>query len=318
MHKDHSLAHQDHSLASIKLKPTPSVIADPGAVVTPSPEDVEVRKGPPKHLSHSGAQMFSQCPLRWKFYYIDRLPDPPGEGAVLGTFAHLVLEHLMQLPPKERTQEKARLIAREKWPKIEADEEYVALGHTSDESRKFRWGAWRAIEGLWAVEDPEAVEVRSTEQEITVELEGVPFRGVVDRIEVESEKVKITDYKSGKAPPERFKEARLDQVILYAAAVEASFGEMPTRAQLIYLGQRVDGVEVTREQIERVTQKLGETAEAIKGACKDESFEAKPGPLCGWCAFIEKCEEGSAEVERRRLAAEAEDARLTALANMWG
>ena len=47
--------------------------------------------GPPPYLSPSSASMYQQCPRRWRFRYIDRLPDPPGEAALTGTFAHRVL-----------------------------------------------------------------------------------------------------------------------------------------------------------------------------------------------------------------------------------
>ena len=39
----------------------------------------------PVHLSPSSAAMFAQCPKRWRFRYLDRLPDPPGAAALVGT-----------------------------------------------------------------------------------------------------------------------------------------------------------------------------------------------------------------------------------------
>lgn len=62
-------------------------------------------------LSPSSASTFEQCPLRWRFRYIDRLPDPPGPDAVVGTFAHLVFEHLLELDPADRTPDRARTLA---------------------------------------------------------------------------------------------------------------------------------------------------------------------------------------------------------------
>lgn len=268
---------------------------------------------PPPRLSPSGAGTFRQCPRRWRFRYIDRLQDPPGEDALAGSFAHRVLELLLQRQPEHRTVEEARLIARTEWPETEALSDYQALGHNEEESRRFRWKAWTAIEGLWDLEEPAEVNVRATEQDVEAELGGVPFRGIVDRIEEEGDGMVVTDYKSGKAPSPRFRRSRLDQVLLYAAAVEASTGEMPVRARLLYLGQRTVGMDVNREEIETVTEKLACTWSEIHTACAEDEFEPRTGPLCGWCPYVSMCPQGIAEVARRAESKADQDAELLAM-----
>ncbi len=270
---------------------------------------------PPPRLSPSGAGTFTQCPRRWKFRYIDRLADPPGEGALVGSFAHRVLELLLQREPTQRTIEAARVIARTEWPETEAMGDYQALGYDEEQSRHFRWKAWTAIEGLWHLEDPATVEVRATEQDVEAELAGVPFRGIVDRIEEEGDGIIVTDYKSGKAPSHRFRRSRLDQVLLYAAAVEASTGEMPVRARLLYLGQRTIGMDVNRKEIETVTEKLSGTWAEIHTACADDEFEPRTGPLCGWCPYVSMCPQGTAEVAKRAKNKADREAELLAIAS---
>ena len=193
-------------------------------------------------------------------------------------------------------------------PETEAQEDYAALGYDDTKGRHFRWKAWQAIEGLWTLEDPATVEVAATEQDIEAELGGVPFRGIVDRIEREGDGLVVTDYKSGKAPSPRFRRGRLDQVLLYAAAVEAESGEMPVRARLLYLGQRPVGIDVTRKELDVVTEKLAGTWAGINTACETDEFEPRTGPLCGWCPYIDRCPEGAKEAERRTRAKAAEEA----------
>ena len=82
------------------------------------------RPSPPKRLSPSGAATFEQCPRRWRFRYVERLPDPPGIDALIGTFAHRVLELLMQQPPKRRSVDGARRIATGAWPEMSGDDDY--------------------------------------------------------------------------------------------------------------------------------------------------------------------------------------------------
>lgn len=255
---------------------------------------------PPRRLSPSGAGTFEQCPRRWRLRYVERLPDPPGEAALAGSFAHRVLELLMQRDPHERTVEIAKAIARAEWPGVEADPDFRALGFDETGSKHFRWKAWQAIEGLWALEDPKAVDVRATEHDVEADLGGVPFRGIVDRLDEEGDGLVVTDYKSGKAPSARFRRGRLDQVLLYAAAVEQATGEMPVHARLLYLGQRPVGIKVTREEIDSVVDKLAGTWAAINTACDTDEFEPRTGPLCGWCPYVDRCPEGTKEVAKRQ------------------
>ena len=265
---------------------------------------------PPPRLSPSGAGTFEQCPRRWRMRYVDRLPDPPGEAALAGSFAHRVLELFMQRSPEDRTVEAAKAIARDEWPDVEADPDFVALGYDADQAKQFRWKSWLAIEGLWALEDPKTVDVRATEQDLQVDLGGVPFRGIVDRLEEEGDGLIVTDYKSGKAPSPRYRRGRLDQVLLYAAAVQADTGEMPVRARLLYLGQRPVGIDVNQGEIDTVVEKLAGTWSAINTACTTDEFEPRTGPLCGWCPYVDRCPEGTAEVAKRQAKRDAEVAAL--------
>ena len=260
---------------------------------------------PPRRLSPSGAGTFEQCPRRWRLRYVERLPDPPGEAALAGSFAHRVLELLMQLDPHERTVESAKGIARAEWSGVEADPDFRALGFDETRSKHFRWKAWQAIEGLWALEDPKAVDVWATEHDVEADLGGVPFRGIVDRLDEEGDGLVVTDYKSGKAPSARFRRGRLDQVLLYAAAVEQATGEMPVHARLLYLGQRPIGIKVTREEIDSVVDKLADTWAAINTACDTDEFEPRTGPLCGWCPYVDRCPEGTKEVAKRQAKKDA-------------
>ena len=71
----------------------------------------------PRSFSYSSASVYKQCPRRWKHKYIDKLPDPTGEAALVGTFAHEVLEELCKEEPSLRTEARANEIAATIWPK---------------------------------------------------------------------------------------------------------------------------------------------------------------------------------------------------------
>lgn len=261
----------------------------------------DVAVSTPRHLSPSSAALFEQCPRRWRFRYVDRLPEPVGEEAVVGTFAHRVLELLLCEPPADRTQDRAREIARSVWPEIESDRDFRSLGLDEAAARAFRWKGWTAIAGLWDHEDPCSVEVASTERRIEVALDGVPFLGVVDRIDRCADGLVVTDYKSGRPPSRRFQDDKLTQVLLYAAAVAALDGNSPTRARLVYLGQqgRIVEAEAHPDRVGPAVAALRATWERLGEAVRTDTFDPAPGPLCGWCPHVARCAEGQAEVRVR-------------------
>ncbi|MFV2039959.1 MAG: RecB family exonuclease [Acidimicrobiales bacterium] len=268
----------------------------------------------PKYLSPSSAGMFQQCPRKWKHRYVDQLPDPPGEPALRGTFAHRVLEVLLQEPPELRTPQRAKELARDVWPEIETSQDFVALKLTQDQARAFRLSSWQAIEGLWHIEDPATVTVEATEQDIRVTIGDVPFRGIVDRVDIETDGLIISDYKSGRAPSPRFVDDKLSQVLLYAAALTELSGIRPVKARLLYLNQHVVEVDVTADNIAEVSATLTDTWDRLQSACGAEEFASSTGPLCAWCPFVQHCPEGTAEVEQRHLAGRVrEDAPALAL-----
>ena len=256
----------------------------------------------PTHLSPSSASAFDGCPRRWKFKYVDRRREPSGEAAVVGTFAHEVLEHLCGLGAEHRTLEQAKALARQLWPDLETNGDYQELELDEAGSRAFRWKAWLAIAGLWDLEDPAVVDVVSTEQKVTANLGEVPFLGIIDRVDRIDGKLVVSDYKSGTLPGVRFRDDKIQQVMLYAAALDVMGDEQPERARLLYLGQQILDVTVTDRRLEEATGQIGETWSSINSACTADTFEAKPGVLCGWCPFAAECPEGHAELTRRQAA----------------
>lgn len=253
----------------------------------------------PQHLSPSSAVAFEGCPRRWKFKYVDRLPEPSGQAALVGSFAHRVLELLCEFPGDERTMDRAKVVAKEVWPEFETDEDYLTLELDTDQARAFRWQAWLAIAGLWDIEDPSKVEVVATEQKVKVDLGPVPFVGVVDRVDRTAGKLVVSDYKSGTLPGARWRDDKIQQVMLYAAALHRSMDEIPDRARLLYLGQRILDVRVTERRLEEAVENLSGVWDNIGTACAQDSFDPRPTVLCGWCPFIGQCEEGRAELTRR-------------------
>lgn len=254
---------------------------------------------PPPHLSPSAATTFTQCPRRWQRRYLERLPDPPGPPALVGTLTHRVLELLLNEPTGARTLDRARELAKVAWPEISAKSDFANLSLDADGIRGFKWRVWRAIEGLWHLEDPDGVEVEATEQRLEVTLGDVPFVGVIDRVDRVDGRLVVTDYKSGRPPRAGHVAEKLDQVLLYAGAVAQVTGEQPGRARLLYLGATEIGVDATPEAVGQAVARLSTTWGDIGTSCTTGTFAARPGVLCAWCPFLSTCAEGRADLDER-------------------
>lgn len=277
---------------------------DAGSVTVEDAPVVEL----PRSLSPSGASTFRQCARRWKFRYIDKLPDPPGEPALRGTFVHHVLEELLAVAPSQRTLERARAICRDLWPQLAAHPDFVALELPAAQERAFRWNAWTDIEGYFQLVDPAAVEVVDRERDVRTSLAGVPFRGIVDLVDQAPEGLRVTDYKTGRPPSQRFVDSRLSQVWLYAAALE-SVGDDVGGVRLLYLGETGAGrderrpTEIARpfdaHAVSAAVDEHSTTWHKINEAAATGSFDPSTGPLCSWCPYRDGCPEGQTEHQRR-------------------
>jgi len=252
----------------------------------------------PRHLSPSSASTFRQCPRRWQLRYIDKLPDPKGEAAVLGTFVHEILEHLLTLQSDRRSIDAAKKIARDLWDQMPDDEDFQALCLNDDDAKGFMWKAWRLIEHYFAIEDPTRVDVLRAEQELAVEIEGVPFFGIVDLTEQVSDGIRVVDYKTGKTPNSRFVDDKLSQVWLYAAALAEQEVEV-SEVRLMYLSSGSIDRSIDARAVTKAVSSHRQTWDDLCQAIDTQKFPYKTGPLCNWCPYLDHCPEGALEAERR-------------------
>jgi putative RecB family exonuclease len=267
------------------------------------------------YLSASAAALWKQCPRKWWFRYVDRLPEPPpGEPAVIGTFVHAVLEKLLDHDAAARTPELARALARSEFDEFEHRPDYRSLEFDEMGALRFRQRAWTMIATYFAEFSPTTVVPVAQEMRLDVEIAGVPFKGFIDLVERDgagsANAVVVTDYKTGK-PPETGKRwsdeqnnEKLLQVLWYAAALVELGEHDPKLARLLYFtavdtpdggftgltGELATGVD--QGSLEAARAELALRWHQIGEARAAGMADASPGPLCGWCAFVEHCSEG--------------------------
>jgi putative RecB family exonuclease len=243
---------------------------------------------PPPYLSPSSINTFLQCPLKFKFSKIDGIREPATEATLMGNFVHDVLEALYLLPGSSRTILASKVLAKELW-----ETKYIDQVNEVVEPQKindFRWKSWFCIENLWQVEDPTSEEMDGIEYEINCSVEGIVLKGFVDRYQMTSDGIKITDYKTGKIPAAKWQSDKFFQLYIYAAGLEElGVGEV-NELELLYLkGPKTLSTKVDKKILEETKVKIKTVKSEIDECCKKEKFKTKTSVLCGWCYFKPNC-----------------------------
>lgn len=258
----------------------------------PKPNNQDQALKAPEFLSPSSISTFNQCPLKFKYSKIDNIKDPSGKEALLGNFVHDILEEMYKLPPEFRTQEQAKLIAKEQWAnKWEVQVQEIVT--TEKELKLFRWSAWWCVENLWMLEDPKLVKPHSLESFVSGGIGGVKIRGFIDRL-TQNESTgfaKISDYKTGKTPRKNDIEDRFFQLIIYSQLLSSiGVDSDGASAELLYLKDGVKfEMQITSADVNRVVEKIQETKSMIDERCTSGHFEARKSVLCGWCGYKSFC-----------------------------
>ena len=253
----------------------------------------------PPHLSPSSMATFRQCPLKFKYNKIDKIPDPSGKEALMGNFVHDVLEELYKVEPTDRTQARAKALASETWDSGNWEKRVKPLVPNAKEYRLFRWKAWWCIENLWKIEDPEEIEPDGIEYELNGEVSGITIKGFIDRFTLDDDGgVVISDYKTGKTPRAEYVDQRFLQLRIYGTLVDTLGIGQTTNLELLYLKDGIKHeVPFGPADIVETTQYIEDVKRDVDQACKDDNFPAQKSVLCGWCSYKGICPEWTKGIE---------------------
>jgi putative RecB family exonuclease len=245
-------------------------------------------------LSPSRAADFMQCPLLFRFRVVDRLPEEPSPAAVRGTVVHAVLERLFDLPAHERTLQAARSLVGPEWERVREQAPELAALFDGDADAVATWLASADdLLGRWfELEDPTRLE--PTDRELYVETtldDGLVLRGYVDRVDVAADgRIRVVDYKTGRAPSPAYEAKALFQMKFYALVLWRLRGRPPALLQLVYLGSgEVIRYAPDEADLLATERKVKALWSAITRAARDGDWRASPSRLCDWCDHRALC-----------------------------
>ncbi|MFK5645332.1 RecB family exonuclease [Ornithinimicrobium sp. LYQ121] len=258
-------------------------------------------------LSPSRAADFLQCPLLYRFRVVDRLPEPTSAAAARGSLVHAVLERLFDLPAAERTLLAATGLVPQEWARMVEEEPHLAevLAVTLDPEPATAvprtpvatphddWfaAASALVERWFTLEDPTLLEPVERELYVEAKVGDLTIRGYVDRLdEAPDGRLRIVDYKTGRAPSETFESRALFQLRFYALALWRSRGVLPSRLQLVYLrdGQKL-WIDPTECDLLATERKIRALWSAIDLAAREGDWRPRRSHACTWCAHRTLC-----------------------------
>lgn len=242
---------------------------------------------PSRALSPSRASDFMQCPMLYRFRVVDRLPEPASPAAARGTLVHAVLERLFELAAPERTLEAAIALVPHAWAALlERDPALAELA-----AEEAHADATTLLERWFTLEDPTRLEPEETELYVEADLDGLVIRGYVDRLDAADDgRLRVVDYKTGRAPSETFEGRALFQLKFYALALWRSRGVLPSRLQLVYPRDRtVLWIDPTEAELLATERKVRALWDAIELAATQGDWRPRRGRTCRWCHHQALC-----------------------------
>ena len=247
---------------------------------------------PPRTLTPSKVTAFTNCPLAFRYSQIERRPELPSPHAAKGTLVHAALEGLFwNHRPGERSIGAAEHELLAAWKDLADDPDFAELELDEAATTAFLDDARTLVANYFRLEDPDAVHTIGTELGVETMVGDMRLRGIIDRLDVAPDgSLIVVDYKTGRAPSERFERSSLGGVQTYALLCESVLGRAPSEVRLLYLRQPVAIVSTASEQTIRGQRKRTVAVwSAIERACRAEDFRPNTGPLCDYCSFRAEC-----------------------------
>jgi len=248
--------------------------------------------------SHSRLSSYENCPKQYHFRYVEKVKTEwEGIEAFLGKRVHEILERLYHHVARYlRPPSLAQVQRRFQQDRQAAWHEHVRIVR-DDRDRAFylRQGE-RCLENYYRSYYPfDSGETVALEHAVEFELdpEGrYRMRGIIDRlVRTDDGRYEIHDYKTGASlpPPARLERDR--QLALYQIAIQQSHADAAD-VELVWHYLVFNKTLRSRRSPEQLTELRQTTIGRIQEIETVQEFPARPGPLCRWCEFNDRCPAG--------------------------
>lgn len=239
-------------------------------------------------ISYSSVGTYQNCPLKYKYQHIDRIPEPKSKEAVFGTLIHAVMKYIHTPSTLSPTLDQALDYFAKGWNSEVYEDEL-------EERAAFSQGV-TMIQNYLAHTKPADYAIVDLESRFAIEIGNEEtgrhiISGIIDRIDKTADGYEIIDYKTARKMPSQDKVDNDLQLSIYLKAFLARYPKETAHLEnitvsLYYLkhGVKLSSTR-TREQLEQVDTLVLNVIKAIEEA----KFEPILSPLCDWCGYQKIC-----------------------------
>jgi DNA helicase-2/ATP-dependent DNA helicase PcrA len=260
----------------------------PAEDAPPRPAPITKRPGlveEPITLSYGQVSDYTDCPARYRYAHLIRLPTPVSHPLIVGRALHAAVQafHRAQMAGSMLSLEDLHSELDRNWESTG----FVTRAH--EDSR--RTSARDALTRFWHEQQASPAPVIGVEQEFAFRFGPDRVRGRMDRIDRDPDgSIGVVDYKSGdvRDPATAARRSRESlQLAMYALAWEAEHGRPPDRLALHFLESGEVGLsQATPARLDKARALIASTAAGIRAG----RFDANPGPMrCASCPFRTIC-----------------------------
>jgi CRISPR/Cas system-associated exonuclease Cas4 (RecB family) len=232
-----------------------------------------------KTLSHTSIQLYLDCPLKWKFKYVDKLPEKPKSFFSFGKSIHSALQFFYSKPTAPTLTEMLDYY----------NTTWISEGYKSgDQEAKEKLKGQEILTDFHTKHAPKFKTPLYIEYQFFAKIDGIPVMGFIDRIDKLADgSVVITDYKTGSALAKE--RATIDpQLTMYQIICEDVLNLKVSKVILYHVNSLVPSISNahTQDQIYNLKNQIKKVAAAIE----QKSFEANPEAYkCSRCDYNTVC-----------------------------
>jgi DNA helicase-2/ATP-dependent DNA helicase PcrA len=247
-----------------------------------------------KRVSYSQLNTYEDCPKKYKYAYVLRVPSKAHASLSFGTTIHNALKDFYTLH-KESKEGLEGIVEKPDEEKLLElyDMHWVSRGYDSkDHEKKRKKSGEKMLKEYYKNLYSEDQKPYRLEESFSVHVDDSVFVGKIDRIDIvddskEKLEVEIIDYKTGKVKNEANIKKDL-QLPLYALFAEEKLGLKVVSAKYVFVEHsEVVEVDVSKEKKDKAREKVVEIIEEIK----KQNFAPTPGYLCRYCDYNTVCED---------------------------
>lgn len=234
-------------------------------------------------ISYSALNTYQNCPLRYKFQYMDKIRTPKSKEAVFGTLIHSTLNFIHTPSILCPSMEQALDHFSKNWNGDVFENEL-------EERAAFSQGV-EIIRRYYNDNDIAKVNIVALESPFQIKLGDHVVSGIIDRIDRTEDGYEIIDYKTAKKMPPQEKVNNDVQLTIYLQAFLERYPEERKNLDKLKVSLYFvkHGAKLTSTRTEEDLKNIEKTFLEVIEKIAESDFQPTLNPLCDWCDFQHLC-----------------------------